>query len=64
MDTFKKNSQELKNAIKCNRRRNDREIAGEKFPHQKHNNFPDPNKRSKYDMNDKYYNSHMKPESK
>ena len=64
MDSFKQNSQEINNAIKCNRRRIDLELQEEKFPHQKHNNFPDPNKKSKFDMNDKYYNAHMKKDSK
>ena len=60
MDSFKENSKAWKQAIKYNRRRNDRELAQANFSHEKHTNFPDPNKKSKFDMTDKYYNKHMK----
>ena len=60
MDTFKKNATEIRKAIKCNRKRIDREMGKSKFPHQIHDNYSDPHQKSKFDMNDKYYESHMK----
>lgn len=64
METFKKNSSEIKKAIKANRRRVDRELAQTKFPHEKHGNYPEPLKKSSFDMTDNYYNNNMNPKYK
>ena len=61
MNSFKDNQKSLRKAISNNRHRNNKEIAGEKFPHQVKKNFPEPDKKSNFDMTEAYYNKHMKP---
>ena len=60
MDRLEKNRQSLRKSINKNEDRFIMESYGEKYSHQVKDNFKEPNKKSTFDMNDKYYKTHMK----
>jgi hypothetical protein len=64
MNSYEKNSKDFNKAINRNTDRQIRESYEQKYSHQERKNFPDPDKESKFDMTDKYFDTHMKPNSK
>ena len=60
MNPFEKNRESFRKAINKNIDRTIKESYEEKYSYQKKSNFPEPNKKSKFDMKEKYYETHMK----
>ena len=61
MDSVKKNADNLNKAINNNAYRHCVEKTFEKkYSHEEKKNFPDYDRKSKFDMTDKYFKTHMK----
>jgi len=60
MNPFEKNRQSFRKSVDRNTDRTIKESYDKQYPHEVKSNFPDTDKKSKFDMTDKYYKTHMK----
>jgi len=60
MNPFEKNRQSFRKSVERNTDRTIKESYSNKNFAEIKSNFPDSNKKSKFDMTDKYYKTHMK----